>query len=266
MPGTDGYWRWNTNITWHYVTSVQYAAHASKAATDAVGRYHHLRTCLYFGIGALEAFANERMRKHLEEQGNTEEAVLKELRHGRIDTKIKAWPELMSGQSVDIDPTVLAIIDANKLMRDEITHPKRHDSSIYRDLDSFDPEQLVEAVSSYIVSVLQSLGQPFPYWLLGWNYVGLNGDPTALFQGNNGNGFAHSYSALGLRNFNPYLYGFEQQNMMTLPHYKRLKSELDACTLDIEPFFDRFPTKPRLTRRWWDAEFIRSQIPKRSEH
>ena len=40
--------------------------------------------------------------------------------------------------------------------------------------------------------------------------------------------------------------------MATIGDYQDLKKVLNNCPMDIEPYCFR----PRLTRRWWDHEFI----------
>jgi hypothetical protein len=81
--------------------------------------------------------------------------------------------------------------------RNEITHPKRRDHSIYVELDQADPDGLVDAIARAIVTLCEARGVPFPYWVLGWNYVGLNNNPAHPLQSNNLNGFVWSFRGMG---------------------------------------------------------------------
>lgn len=50
---------------------------------------HHLTAALYFGIAALEAFLNARMRAYLAQSGKSEEETYAVLRKGQITAKLK---------------------------------------------------------------------------------------------------------------------------------------------------------------------------------
>jgi hypothetical protein len=69
------------------------------------------------------------------------------------------------------------------------------------------------------------------------------------------NGFVWSLRAMGydVRVNDP---SWERKHMTSMPGYEELKGALDRYPDDIEPYWDKFPEKPRLTRRWWDHEFI----------
>ena len=256
---TDGgHWRWNSDIAWHYFSSMQYEAHCAKNADNDFMKYHHLRSCIYFGIGTLEAFLNKQIRLYFENDGGTENDIAKAMFHS-TDDKLKKWVKRIYGAGFSFEKSLISVFACFKDMRNEITHPKNRDHSIYAELDACNPESLVEAVARGIVMLHEAKSTPFPYWLLGWNYVGMNGNSAHPFEGNNGNGFVHSFR--GMFEVSPRCFDFERDFMTSIRGYEDLKKALDGYPHDIEPFWSNFPLRPRLCRRWWDHAFIRANTP-----
>lgn len=263
MTDREEIWRWNSEPAWHYHCSMSYeAAMASDSNNDFV-RYHHVRTCVYFAVSTIETFLNQQMRRHLEEQEIAEEAILKRLRSH--EDKRKDWPSEICGKEVNFSSDVHKVFETYRLMRNEITHPKRRDHSIYLELESANPDELVEAISVAIVTIHEGMGEPFPYWVLGWNYVGMNGNPAYPVQSNNLNGFVYSLIGMGFQGVRSSDLSWERRHMFTVENYKHLKSELAKYPVDIEPYWPDFPMRPRLTRRWWDHEFINKNIREAKE-
>jgi hypothetical protein len=214
---------------------------------------------MYFGVGTMESYLNQEMRKHLASQGKTDEEVFKVLRGPSIKKKLAKWPEEICGKPIQFEPKVLTIIDEYKAIRDEITHPKNADHSIYLNLDAAKPDELVDAVATALVTMMEERGKPFPFWLLGWNYVGHNGNPAAPFHGNNLNGFAWSLINMGFTGVHA-TPDWERTQMSSLKGYRHLQGELAKYPDDIEPFRLMFPSRPFLTRRWWDEAYIKESI------
>ena len=255
---SNGVWRWNSDLTWHYYSSMQFEAHCAQTAWHEFGRYHHLRACIYFGIGTLEAFLNKRIRRFLEGQGVDEAEISRKLFHSIEDMWTK-WVKRIYGKSAIKESGVSDVFKRFKDIRNEITHPTNRDHSIYAHLDIVQPYELLEAVAIGLVSLYEAEQQPFPYWLLGWNYVGMNGDATHPAESNNQNGFLHSLRYMGFKvpaGIAPACEDWERQNMTSLVGFKKLRLDLDMYPEDIEPIQDMFPTRPRLCRRWWDRELI----------
>lgn len=222
-------------------------------------RCHAVRSCTYFAVASIEALLNQQMRRHLEGEGVPESEIFKRLRRTTLNRKREEWPTEICGKSVSFGVEVSEIFETYKTLRDEITHPKRRDHSIYVELEQADPLQLADAVSRAIVRLREGQGAPFPYWVLGWNYVGLNADPAHPFQSNNMNGFVWSLRNMGY-NVNVGDVNWDKHNMVSIAHYEALKSALGKYHSDIEPYNPIFPQKPRLTRRWWDREFIYADL------
>ena len=226
----------------------------SKTAIGTFARYHHVSACLYFGIGSIEAFLNQQMRKRF--VGVKAEAEIHELlRKPRLMDKVTMWPSVLCGTQIDIPPEIVSGLNDFRELRGEVTHQKRHDHSLFADLDATQPEILVDAVRHYQVVILEHLKEAFPYWLLGWNYIGMNSDSEALSLLNNQQ-FRYSLCALGEKVPAADYYAaneWQRQHMTSLSGFLQLKATLDGKAVDIEPFDSRFPSKPRLTRCWWDA-------------
>lgn len=255
MVQTQKIWRWNSELPWHHHCSMLYEAALAHEANNDFMRYHHVRSCIYFAVSALEAFLNGQMRRFHEGKGVPEKEIFKKLKKTPIDNKRADWPSEICGHSVVFPDGIDQIFAAHKDIRNETTHPKRRDHSIYPELEGANPNELAEAVSVAMVAVYEGLDDPFPYWLLGWNYVGMNNNAAYPHQSNNMNGFFYSLKRMGWR-ISATEIDWDKRNMVTLENYRVLKDALDEYPLYIEPYWPIFPTRPRLTRRWWDHAFI----------
>ncbi|MGO8089720.1 hypothetical protein AB9E29_21600 [Rhizobium leguminosarum] len=254
----NGYWRWNTNITWHYFCSVGSSAAMAREATNEFIRYHHIRTLLYFSVCTMESALNAAMRQHM--KGEAEDDIVERLRKPRFREKVSAWPSEIGGREISFEPDFWEFFEQHKQVRDEITHPKQRDHSVYRDLDQTDPTAIEKAIARALVSLRVAQGNPWPYWLLSWNYVGMNADPTFPMESNNLNGFYHSLPVLGIRWNGMGQMAFERQGMSSLQNFDELDALMRKLTMDVEPFSAHFPHRPRLTRRWWDTSFLQDDF------
>jgi hypothetical protein len=258
--GTQDVWRWNVDPVWHHFSWMLQEAALATTVKGTFARYHHVSACLYFGIGAIEAFLNKKMRQRFTGI-KTEDEIHEMLRspQATLMKKVKEWPSILCGVEIEIPAGIVSALDDFRKLRGEITHQKRHDHSLFADLDATQPENLVEAVNSFQVTILEHLKEVFPYWLLGWNYIGINNDPEAPCLINNQQ-LRYSLRALGedvpAADYEAAL-TWEAENMSTLAGFRRLKNILDAKTIDIEPFSATYPNRPRLTRNWWDQSLRR---------
>jgi hypothetical protein len=194
------------------------------------------------------------MREKLSQDGTNEEGILKKLRKVNLEEKIKNWPSEICDNPLQTPDHIIKTFKIFQGVRNEVTHAKKRDHSIYSDLDQMQPELIVDAVARLIITTLSAKARPFPYWLLGWNYVGFNGNPTHPFEGNNLNGFVHSLRNLGIQ-FNNYGSDiiWEEKAMTSMEGFDELKNILTQVTIDTEPQDIRFPQRPLLTRRWWEV-------------
>ncbi len=264
MNKSEEHWRWNADPVWHYFCSMQYEAARSEASTNDFMRYHHIRSCIYFAVGTVESFLNFQFRQHKQKLNTPENQILKTLKDTKLPDKISKWPSEMCGHDIVFEKNFDEVFLLYKNIRNEITHPKRKDHSIYLELDKAELNILIDAVAKGLVSIYEGISQPFPYWVLGWNYVGLNGNPAYPFLSNNINGFVPSLRNMGFSGKNldiPDL-SWDKKYMKNIDDYNALKSALDSCPLDIEPYWKDFPQKPRLTRKWWDHKIIYEDIEK----
>lgn len=247
-------WRWNVDPVWHHFSWMCQEAALSQTAIGTFNMYRHVSACLYFGVGAIEAFLNQQMRKRFAGV-KTEAEIHDMLRKPRLMDKLTEWPSVLCGVEIVVPEYLVSAINDFRQLRGEVTHQKKHDHSLFTELDTAQPHRLVSAVSQYQVLILEHLKQVFPYWLLGWNYIGINNDPNTPCLINNQQ-FRYSLRALGEHHVpaaDYYAAGqWEIANMTTLDGYTRLKTLLDAKPVDIEPHNPSFPTAPRLTRNWWN--------------
>lgn len=216
-------------------------------------RSHHLTAALYFGIAALEAFINARMREHLRGK-KTEEEIFGVLRGGQIVKKLKKWPEEILGKTPQVAPETLELLADINDVRGNLTHPKTSGHDIYSKLEAIDPLAVVEAVAEYIVRYHEVSDTRYPYWIFGWNYLNPRRDTYEIFILNDQQ-FCSSLRGIGFSI--PYGHSQEEEwrnrYLKTYKGYRAIRDALrplDQC----EPKFDRFPFKPILCREWWKAE------------
>ncbi len=206
----------------------------------------------------MEAALNAAMREHM--KGEAEDAIIERLRKVSFHKKVSVWPSEIADSEFSFEPDFWRFFEQHKQVRDEITHPKQRDHSVYRDLDQADPTAIEKAIARALVSLRVAQGKPWPYWLLSWNYVGMNADPTFPTESNNMNGFYYSLPALGIRWNSTNQMAFEQQGMSSLRNFDELDTFMQKLSVDIEPINSHFPDRPRLTRRWWDTVFLRDDL------
>jgi len=198
------------------------------------------------------------MRVYLGENEVAEEKIFQKLRYTPLLKKMKKWPSKICG--VTIEAKDIEIISAFLDLRNEVTHRKRKDHSLYKELDEATPANFVEALQDAFVAVYCGLDDSFPYWILGWNFVGMNGDETHPCLSNNQQ-FKHALTHMGFK-IPAWEYhaakAWEEKNMKGLSAFRRLKNEYYDIAPVIEPKNPRFPMAPRLCKRWWDRDLIRS--------
>lgn len=253
---SDGIWRWNVDDVWQsYSSMLQESFFAENAAYD-ITRYHHLTACLLFGGCAVESFMNTSRRRFLEGKGLDTKTIHQELRYTSLRKKMEEWPYEIC--KVKFEPNDLESISGFLDLRNEVTHRKRRDHSLYKELDESKPSFFVQAVQNVFVAVYTGLNNSFPYWLLGWNFVGMNGDEAHPCLINNQQ-FKHALAHMGFP-VPAWEYhaanAWEEENMKGIAAFHRLKSDFYNNAPTIEPRIPMFPMAPRLCKHWWDRELI----------
>ncbi len=173
---SEGVWRWNVDDIWQSYSSMYQESFLAGEMINDIMRYHHLTSCLLFGGCAIESFMNKNMRAFLENKDISEEKIFKKIRYTNLRKKMEKWPSDICNMMVeekDIE-TISRFLD----LRNEVTHRKRKDHSLYKELDEANPLKFIEAIQSAFIVIYSGLDNSFPYWLLGWNFVGMNGDET----------------------------------------------------------------------------------------
>jgi hypothetical protein len=245
-----------TEPAWQNFSSMYREARTAGEVKTGMEASHHLTATLYFGISALEAFLNQRMRVHL--VGRPEGEIFQIVRKPTFVTKIKKWPKEILGAAVSLRPETLGKLIHYNDVRGALTHPKHADHRDYEPLEVLDPMDVVDSVAEYISQFLFAAGEPFHYWLWGWNYLSpsKDGHQIALLPESQ---VVFSMNSLGF----PRASGFPMEanandawrstHMRGYCGYLKVARYLDRVNR-CEPKDRRFPFQPKLCRRWWDPD------------
>ena len=140
---------WATNPAWQNFSSLFREATTAKEAKTGTEKSHHLTASLYFGIAALEAFLNHKMRAHMKATKSDEE-IFDVLRKGQIISKLKKWPGELLGEPLSLKDETIDLITFFNDVRGDLTHPKTHGHDIYARLETVDLISVIDSVAEYI--------------------------------------------------------------------------------------------------------------------
>jgi hypothetical protein len=191
------------------------------------------------------------------------------LKKAQLPEKLTSWvDELCKGQAPTNKHTsfISALVGNQRQLRNRLVHPKEYDHSIYVELERTRPSDVATAVAMTIVTICERTQRMYPYWVLGWNFVGFNGDPAhpCLLDAAQ---FIHALARLHFLRVSEATGANVQWQgvwLRGLAGFSELKAKLDNLHYDIEPWFEYLPgfgAPPRLCRRWWDRTFIMSTLP-----
>jgi hypothetical protein len=211
-------------------------------------RLHHTAASLYFGIAALEAFVNSKLRKKMQESNFPEPEILKKLKYRNILDKLTASPVEVLGKALALSSQALGVIRSYNAVRGEITHVKVAGRSIYQQLDSVEPLTLIDSVAEYIVRFHELESSPYPYWIFGWNYLNPRTNSYEIILQHNDQ-FCYSLQAIGFKVSIP---PYSEAEFLSFERYQFLKQALSSVQ-SCEPKWI-FPFKPILCQRWWTQE------------
>lgn len=249
---------WFIEPVWQNFSSMYREAITSLEARTGMETAHHRIASLYFGVSALEAFLNQKMRTKMLADGENEDAIFQVLRKGQITDKLKNWPKELQVQ-LNLRPGSMAKLGEINQLRGNLTHQKNFWPHAYRELSQSDPASVVDIVAEYIVEFHKGHGSPAPYWIFGWNYLNPRKDAHDIILLNEGQ-LMHSLRALGYR------FGAPQWNQLELIQEKLSSgysgySEIATFLRSVdrcEPKSDQFPFQPKLCRRWWEPSHHQS--------
>ncbi len=185
------------------------------------------------------------------QQGEPEKKIYEYLSDRKNSIPVKLKSKYLADEPIIIPEEVSIILFKKyKTTRNELTHPKEKDHSIYQDLIllRFEVDKLVQAIAELIICIQTARNETFPYWLTGWNFINMNGNPNWPMVSDNMRfiqQFRHTQLAEKLEEF-------EQAKMKTIDHYRELVSFL--ATQRCEPQNPEYPHAPRLCKTWWDPE------------
>lgn len=258
---------WMIYPTWQNFSSLFREVTTAGEENSDFLRFHHLTSSLYYAITFVEALLNEKHRGLLESAGRPEEEIVFILRRGSsasnpkkgrdFEAKFSEWPSLICDKEIRVSPELKKTLTDFNEVRGHLTHPKTRGHDVYGDLENIKGQQLLEAVAEYAITLHNGLGEEYPYWLFGWNYIGTNKgtyDPSRI----NNQQFLHSLDYFGL-NVSAYdaqaVHVWRGAMMTNFNGYKEISHFLASCR-ECEPFDPQFPLRPRLVKRWWDSTFF----------
>lgn len=255
MNNDTGHWRWNVNHAWENFSSLFQEAELSKIVDNEFQKNHHLKSVLYFGILAIESFVNEKIRISMTQQGETEQNIIKYLKNNSNSIQVKLKSKYLSNNTIEISEEVNNILFTKyKTTRNELTHPKEKDHSIYQDLEflKYEVDKFVQAVAELIIHIQMARNEPFPYWLTGWNFINMNGNPNWPSLAHNFQFIQSLYHTSLVSNIEE----LEQSKLKTIDQYRKLKIILS--THRCQPENPNYPRAPRLCKKWWDSEHTKN--------
>ena len=256
------YYRWNVDPAWHHHVAMTQEAQLAFEAPSEFSRYYHSRLCLFGAVGLVETSLNKIMRARMEGEGSTEREILKKLKEVPLGLKLERWLPSFFDKPIDVPDAVASTLRLTIEMRNEITHPKQRDHSIYKALDGLSPVATADLVSQFIADIQVREYGEYGYWLLGWNYVGSVSNPWEVSWSN-----SHQvYWAMLYFGFR-FPVGYDDRRFVR-EHFKSVEGFLKLRDIlgkegvpAIEPFDAQFPIRPRLTRRWWDPAVVLRDRP-----
>ena len=230
-------------------------ATAAQEAKTGMEHAHHLTASLYFGLAAVEAFLNERMRERM--KGRPAQVIVDKIRQPKFAEKLHKWPAELLKQPYKVRKKTVDSVLLFYDVRGNLIHPKIDGHEIYSRLEKIKPAAVIEAVAEIMVRFYEAEESIFPYWLFGWNYLNprTSSHDIQLF---NNQQFCWSLQVLGF-NVSAGAGGdkFQQTYMMSFDGYLEVSNtlrSLDRCA----PKDRRFPYLPILCRRWWTPDHQRT--------
>lgn len=251
----QNHWIWNVNAVWENFSSLCQELDYAQSAKNEFFKYHYTKTSLFFAVGTIESFLNQTMRQHMTSAFEAEEKIFNRMK-APLGKKLEKWPLELCGTSISLTNELKEILEDYKDVRNEVTHPKNKDHSIYKRIDEMDTKSLKTLIAEYIISILEARNEPFPYWLLGWNFIGLNGDFNYPCLQDNYQ-FLWSLRSMGFdipvgdcAKMDDWI----KQNMSTIDGFREALKVMN--TIACESKSVNFPSKPRLCKKWWDEQHI----------
>ncbi|HEU6437363.1 MAG TPA: hypothetical protein VE028_07910 [Nitratidesulfovibrio sp.] len=235
---------------WQNFSSLVRESKSASGCKNGIEISHHLTSSLYFGVAALEAFINSKMRAHLSETKSIDE-IYKKLKNEHLSKKLKKWPEEIFGHHFEFNENLINTIINLKDMRNALTHPNINIYETYEDITNITPQHIIDTISEYIVNYHEFSNTHYPYWIFGWNYISPDFDTHEIIVINE-ESFLHSLQSLGFAAPRNCIQNkdWRDYHLGTFAGYLIIKGFLNSIS-HCEPKSPRFPWKPILCRKWW---------------
>ncbi len=246
-------WRWNVDPTWGNFSAMIQDDFFARQANTIYDKHRLSKSCLYFAVATVEAFINKELYLFLASQKTEKKEILQILTNAK-----KRLAKLQETSfSTLYHHKEYKRYEYYKEIRNEATHPVRQDQLIGDYLDIVDTGEIVKLVKYLLIKTCEMQDKVFPYWMLGWNYIGFNFNKMEPFLSNNLNGFYYSLIAMKIEGFDcQYPMSFENKYMKKYEDFLKFEVALAEYPFEVEPASKIFPDKPRLTRKWWDHSVL----------
>ncbi|MCD9496610.1 hypothetical protein [Photobacterium carnosum] len=255
---------WNLDPIFKNYCSMYREATESDRAPHEESMLHHVTSAVYFSIACIEAYLNQLKIEEMRGKGEKEEDILRLIKNSKFAQKLQNWPKEAVGSEVSLKYPIGVMKHINMFydVRCGLIHPKLTLSEEYEELKVLTGSTIIEVTASFLAEVWSKKDIPFPYWLLGWNYVNPREHSQEILMLPN-NQFLYSLNALdilvpiGLSRSEQWIHN----NMKGAKCWKLLHKAMqkkEYCEKQVLPVNGDlfFSMKPRLCKEWWVSKHI----------
>lgn len=255
---------WNLDPVFKNYCSMYREATESDRAPHEESMLHHVTSAVYFSIACIEAFLNHLKTEELRESHTEDSEILHLIKTANFCQKLQNWPKdaIGSDSSLKYSPGVMNHINLFYKVRCGLIHPKLTQTDEYETLEALTGSKIIEVTASFLSEVWLKKDKPFPYWLLGWNFVNPRSNSQEIIKLPNEQ-FLYSLCALDIPVpvISPRSDKWIQTNMKGSKCWKELHKTMKNktyCEKQVMPVNgdNFFSLKPRLCKDWWVSKHV----------
>ncbi|MGL6001577.1 MAG: hypothetical protein ACRCZ4_05675 [Plesiomonas sp.] len=255
---------WNIDPIFKNYCSMYREATESDRAPHEESMLHHVTSAIYFSIACIEAFLNHLKIEELQESDAKGDDIFNLIKNTKFNQKLQNWPKdaIGSDKGLKYSPGVMNHIERFYDLRCGLIHPKLNQTDEYKKIESLTGSKIIEVTASFLAEVWSEKDQPFPYWLLGWNFVTPRKSTQEIIKLPNQQ-FLYSLRALDINVpvVSPRAEQWIQNNMKGSKCWRELHSTMKNktyCEKQVVPVNGDyiFSLKPRLCKDWWISKHV----------